>query len=84
MLTIEGTLTMWVFLSRRLRLWLLVAVALPLARAVVHRLALAAKRRDPAARSAKVLHQADSAVDAASRRVSRRRDRRHNRRAARD
>jgi hypothetical protein len=30
---------MWVFLSARLRAWLLLAIALPLARLLVHRLA---------------------------------------------
>jgi len=53
---------MWVFLSARLRTWLLLAVALPLARLLVHRLAVAAERRDPSGRTAKLLHQADSAV----------------------
>ena len=46
----EGTLSMWVFLSRRLRTWLLLAIALPLARVFIHRLALAAERRDASAR----------------------------------
>jgi hypothetical protein len=63
---------MWVFLSARLRTWLLLAVALPLARMVVHRLAVAAERHDPSTRTAKVLHQTDSGVAAVSRRVSRR------------
>jgi hypothetical protein len=62
---------MWVFFTRRLRLWLLIAVALPLARAVVHRMALAAGQRDPSARTARVLRKADSAVTAASQRASR-------------
>jgi hypothetical protein len=31
----EGTLSMWVFLSARLRTWLLLAIALPLARLLV-------------------------------------------------
>jgi len=66
---------MWAFLSRRLRMWLLVAVALPLARAVVHRLALAADHRDPSTRTAKVLRKADSTAVALSRRASRKRDR---------
>jgi hypothetical protein len=66
---------MWAFFSKRLRVWLLVAVALPLARAVVHRLAETAERRDPSARAAKVLHQADSTVTAVSRRASRGHDR---------
>ncbi len=68
----EGTLSMWVFLSARLRAWLLLAIALPLARLLVHRLAVAAERRDPSARRAKLLHRADSAVTAVSGRASRR------------
>ena len=50
---------------------LLLAIALPLTRALVHRLALAAGRRDPSTRTAKALHQADSAVTAVSRRTAR-------------
>lgn len=61
---------MWVFLSRRLRTWLLLAIALPLARLLVHRLAVAAERRDSSARTAKLLHQADSAVTAVTKRTS--------------
>lgn len=68
----EGTLSMWVFLLGRLRTWVLLAIALPLARLVVHRLALAADRRNPSSRTARALHQADSAVTAVSRRTSRR------------
>jgi hypothetical protein len=63
---------MWVFLSSRLRAWLLLAIALPLARLLVHRLAVAADRRDPSARTERLLNQADSAVAAVSGRVSRR------------
>lgn len=62
---------MW-FLFRRLRRVILLAIALPLARMVVHRLALAAEHRDPSTRTARTLHQADSAVTAVSRRASRR------------
>lgn len=62
---------MWVFLSARLRTWLLLAIALPVARFLVHRLAVAAERRDPSARTARALHQADSAVTTVSRRASR-------------
>jgi hypothetical protein len=62
---------MWVFFSRRLRMWLLLAIAVPLTRAIVHRLALAAERRDPSTRTAKALHQADSMVTAVSRRTAR-------------
>ncbi len=66
---------MFAFFSRRLRTWLLLAIALPLIRALVHRLALAAERRDPATRTAKGLHQADSAVNALSRRAAGKRQR---------
>jgi len=31
---------MWAFFSRRLRMWLLLAIALPLTRALVHRMAV--------------------------------------------
>jgi hypothetical protein len=53
---------MWVFLTARLRRWVLLAVALPLARLLVHRLALAAKHHNPSTRTARTLRQADSAV----------------------
>jgi hypothetical protein len=62
---------MWAFFSRRLRMWLLLGIALPLTRALVRRLALAAERRDPSTRTAKALHQADSTVTAVSRRTAR-------------
>lgn len=62
---------MWLFLSRRLRMWILLAIALPLARALVHRLAVAAEERDSSTRTAKALHQADSAVTAVSQRTAR-------------
>jgi hypothetical protein len=68
----EGTLSMWVFLSARLRTWLLLAIALPLARLLVHRLAVTAERHDPSARRVKLLRRADSAVTAVSGRSSRR------------
>ncbi len=67
---------MWVFFSRRLRMWLLLAIALPLARSLVHRLAVAAERRDASTRTARALHQADSTVTAVSRRTANKRDRR--------
>jgi hypothetical protein len=60
---------MWVFLSARLRTWLLLAIAVPLARLLVHRLAVAADRHD---RSAKLLRRADAAVTAVSGRSARR------------
>jgi hypothetical protein len=67
---------MWVFFSRRLRMWLLLAIALPLTRALVHRLALAAEQRDASTRTAKTLHQADSAITGVSQRASRKSRRR--------
>jgi hypothetical protein len=63
---------MWVFLSSRLRTWLLLAIALPLARLLAHRLAVATDRRDASSRTARLLNQADSAVATVSGRVSRR------------
>jgi len=63
---------MWAFLSARLRTWLVLAIALPLARLLVHRLAVAAEHHDPSTRTAKLLHKADSAVTAVSGRFSRR------------
>jgi hypothetical protein len=63
---------MWVFLSARLRMWLLLVIAVPVARLLVHRLAVAAERHDPSARTAKLLRRADSAVTAVSGRFSRR------------
>ena len=67
---------MWIFFVRRLRMWLLLAIALPLTRALVHHLALAAERRDPSTRTSKALHQADSTVTAVSRRTDRKAERR--------
>ncbi len=63
---------MWLFLSRRLRMWLLLAIGLPLARAVVHRLAVAAASRNPQARPARVLGSADSALTRFTERTRRR------------
>jgi hypothetical protein len=57
-------------------MWLLLAIALPLAQALVHRLALAAEHRDPSTRTARTLVRADSAVSSVSRRAARRDQRR--------
>jgi hypothetical protein len=57
-------------------MWLLLAVALPLTRTLVHRLALAAERRDPSTRTARTLLHADSVVTGVSRRASRKAERR--------
>jgi hypothetical protein len=67
----KGLASMWLFFSRRLRTWILLAIALPLARAFVHRLALAAEERDASTRTARTLHHADSAVTAVSQRTAR-------------
>jgi len=50
---------------------ILLAIALPFARMVVHRLAVAAEQRNASTRTARALHHADSAVTAVSRRASR-------------
>jgi hypothetical protein len=60
---------MWALLSGRVRTWLLITIALPLARLLVHRLAVSAERHD--ARSARLLRRADSAVTTVSRRGGR-------------
>jgi hypothetical protein len=57
-------------------MWLLLAIALPLTRALVHRLALAAERRDPSTRTARTLLHADSAVTSVAQRAARRQERR--------
>jgi hypothetical protein len=66
---------MWVFLTRRLRMWVLIAIALPLARFLVHRLATAASKRDPNATTSRMLQSADSAVTSVSQRAKQRRRR---------
>jgi len=62
---------MWIFLTRRLRRWVLLAIAVPVARLVVHRLARAAEHHDPSTRTARTLRHVDSAVNAAFRRSRR-------------
>ncbi len=57
---------MWVFLSRRLRRWLLLAVALPVVRKLVHKAAVNAQRRSPASAPARLLGRADSTLNAVS------------------
>lgn len=60
---------MWLLLSRKVRRLLLIAIALPVARVLVHRLAVSAEHHD--ARSARLLRRADSAVTAVSRSAKR-------------
>ncbi|WP_375490179.1 hypothetical protein [uncultured Jatrophihabitans sp.] len=63
---------MWLFLSSRIRTWLLIAVALPVARSGVRRLAAAAESRSPGSRSAQLLRRTDSAVGSVADRAGRR------------
>lgn len=60
---------MWAFLSARLRTKVMLFIALPLAKFLVHRLAVFAERRG--ARSARLLRRADVAVTTVSRRGGR-------------
>jgi len=46
---------MWMFVSRRLRTWVLLAVALPLVRTVVHKAAIREQSRSPDATPARLL-----------------------------
>lgn len=62
---------MWLFISKKVRTWLLLTVGLPLARLAVHRLAVAANHHDESARTARALRKADSAMAAVSRHTSR-------------
>ncbi len=67
---------MWLFISKKIRTWLLLSVGLPLTHRAVHQLAVAANRHDESARTARALRKADSVMSALSRRTSRRRARR--------
>jgi hypothetical protein len=53
---------MWVFLSNRIRTWLVLAVAVPVARRVLNRIAAARAASHPDARSTAALRHADSAL----------------------
>lgn len=64
---------MWVFLSRRIRYWLLLTVALPLVGSMLHKLAEAGRRRRPTARTTRLLGSADAGLMRLNRRVARRR-----------
>ena len=63
---------MWVFLSRRLRTWLVLAIVVPLVRAVVRRAAAAAAQRNPSGAATTWLGRADSTLSSFSRRRARR------------
>jgi hypothetical protein len=64
---------MWVFLSSRIRRWLLLAVAVPVVRAIVHRLAVAAHDRQADSIASRVLVKADSGLARISRSADKRR-----------
>ena len=64
---------MWVFLSRRLRRWLLLVVALPVIHKLVHKGAGNAQYRNPASPQARVLGKADSMLTGMSQQAARRR-----------
>jgi hypothetical protein len=66
---------MWILLFTRLRTWLLIAVALPLARTLVHRAAASTERRRPRTALATWLNRADATLTSASQRPTRRRRR---------
>ncbi len=63
---------MWVFLSSRIRTWVLLAVALPVLRSVVHRLATASANRNAGSVPTRALRGADAGLA----RVARRREKR--------
>ena len=56
---------MWLFLSRRIRTWLLLAIGIPLVRFGLRKLAARAAARDSSSRTANVLTRADSALASA-------------------
>ncbi len=53
---------MWVLLSTRLRTWLLVAIAVPVARALIHRAARRAAASKPDGTTSRALTRADTAL----------------------
>lgn len=53
---------MWIFASRRLRTWVLLTVALPLVRTIVHKAAMHEQTRDPNATPARLFAKTDSAL----------------------
>ena len=63
---------MWVLLSSRLRTWLLLAVAVPVVRAVLRRASASAAQRDPGSRAARGLRSLEAALGRLDRRQRRR------------
>ena len=64
---------MWMFLSRRLRTWVVLALALPAARMLVHKAAIREQTRSPDATPARLLGRADSVLTTLSGRTTHRR-----------
>lgn len=63
---------MWLFLSRRIRTWLLLAIGIPLVRFGLRKLAARAAAHNSSSRTANVLNRADSALASAGGRRGRR------------
>jgi hypothetical protein len=53
---------MWLFLSRRIRMWLLLAIGIPVVRFVLRKIAARAAAHDSTSRAASALNRADSAL----------------------
>ena len=64
---------MWVLLSSRIRTWLMLAVAVPVLRAVLRRASASAVRRDPSSTTARALRSVDSGLSRLDRRQRRER-----------
>ena len=64
---------MWVLLSSRLRTWVLLAVAVPILRAVLRRASTSAARRDPNSGAARALRSAEAGLSRLDRRDRRQR-----------
>jgi hypothetical protein len=64
--------TVWVLLSSRLRTWLMLAIAVPVLRAVLRRASASAARRNPSSTAARALRSADAGLSRLDRRQRRR------------
>ena len=63
---------MWLFLTRRLRMWLILTVVVPLASGLLRRIGLRLERRNGPSRTSDALLKAGELGDRARRRVRRR------------
>lgn len=61
---------MWLFLSRRIRTWLLFGLAVPLLGRLLHSLAVRARTANPSGSATRVLSRADTTVQKFTRRRS--------------